>query len=71
MATESGADFSGVLCGRATWKEGVPVYAKQGAKALEDWLSKHGVDNINSVNAALKGARPWYVKFGLPPQSLA
>ncbi|MBA0085633.1 MAG: tagatose 1,6-diphosphate aldolase, partial [Acidobacteria bacterium Pan2503] len=42
MATESGTDYSGVLCGCATWKEGIPVYAKQGAKALEDWLQKEG-----------------------------
>ena len=40
--------FSGVLCGRATWKEGIPVYAKQGVKALEDWLGKEGVKNINA-----------------------
>src|SRR5215467_8940061 len=46
MAAESGTDYSGVLCGRATWKDGVPVYAKQGVKALEDWLSKEGVKNI-------------------------
>ena len=39
MATEAGTDFSGVLCGRATWKEGMPIYATKGAKALEDWLS--------------------------------
>ena len=39
MAAEAGTDYSGVLCGRATWKEGIPVYAKQGVKALEDWLS--------------------------------
>ena len=39
MAAEAGTDFSGVLCGRATWKEGIPVYAKQGVKALEDWLA--------------------------------
>src|ERR1043166_8174393 len=37
MASEAGTDYSGVLCGRATWKEGIPVYAKQGVKALEDW----------------------------------
>ncbi|MGB7683094.1 MAG: tagatose 1,6-diphosphate aldolase, partial [Candidatus Acidiferrales bacterium] len=35
LAAESGTNFSGVLCGRATWKEGIPVYAKQGLKALE------------------------------------
>src|SRR5438128_3764305 len=30
MASEAGTDYSGVLCGRATWKEGMPMYAKQG-----------------------------------------
>src|ERR1700686_2760992 len=46
MAAESGTDFSGVLCGRATWKEGIPIYAKDGAKALEDWVSEEGVKNV-------------------------
>ena len=64
MATEAGTDFSGVLCGRATWKEGIPVFAKQGPKALEDWLAKEGVKNINAVNAAIKSATPWYAKLG-------
>jgi tagatose 1,6-diphosphate aldolase len=65
MASESGTDFSGVLCGRATWKEGIPVYGKQGATALEDWLSNDGVKNINAVNAAIKSAKPWYAKLGM------
>ncbi|HEX6546349.1 MAG TPA: tagatose 1,6-diphosphate aldolase [Bryobacteraceae bacterium] len=64
MASESGADYSGVLCGRATWKDGIPVYAKQGAKALEDWLNVEGVKNINAVNDALKSAKPWHAKLG-------
>ena len=64
MATEAGAAFSGVLCGRATWKDGMPIYAKQGVKALEDFLSTQGVENINAVNAALKGATPWHKKLG-------
>src|SRR3984957_7011518 len=42
MAAEAGTDYSGVLCGRATWKEGIPVFAKHGAKALEDWLQREG-----------------------------
>ncbi len=62
MAAEAGTDYSGVLCGRATWKDGVPVYAKQGLKALEDWLSKEGVKNINAVNQAIKSAKPWHAK---------
>jgi len=65
MAAEAGTDFSGVLCGRATWKEGIPVYAKQGGKALEEWLQKEGVKNINSVNECLKSATPWHAKAGV------
>lgn len=65
MAADAGTDFSGVLCGRATWKDGIPVYAKQGLKALEDWLSVEGVKNIEAVNAALKPAKPWFAKAGV------
>lgn len=65
MAAEAGTDYSGVLCGRATWKEAIPVYAKQGVKALEDWLSDQGVKNIDAVNEAIKPAKPWYLKAGL------
>jgi tagatose 1,6-diphosphate aldolase len=71
MAAESGTDYSGVLCGRATWAEGVPVYGKQGIKALEDWLSKEGVKNIEAVNAAITSAKPWYLKAGLSQSALA
>jgi tagatose 1,6-diphosphate aldolase len=65
MATEAGTDFSGVLCGRATWKDGMPIYATKGVKALEEWLSTEGVKNIEAVNQALKGATPWTKKLGL------
>lgn len=64
LAAESGVNFSGVLCGRATWKEGIPVYAKQGAKALEDWLGDQGVKNIQNVNEHLKPAKPWFSFYG-------
>ncbi len=64
LAGESGTKFNGVLCGRATWKDGIPVFAKQGAKAFRDWLETTGVENINNVNNALKAATPWYEKFG-------
>ncbi|MFO1520218.1 MAG: tagatose 1,6-diphosphate aldolase [bacterium] len=60
LAAESGVKYNGVLCGRATWKEGIPVYAKSGAAALEKWLSDRGVQNIQALNAVLeKGAVPW------------
>jgi tagatose 1,6-diphosphate aldolase len=65
MASEAGTDYSGVLCGRATWKEGIPVYAKQGAKAMEDWMQDQGVKNINAVNAALSSAKSWRTKYGV------
>ncbi len=65
MAAEAGTDYSGVLCGRATWKDAVPVYAKQGVKALEDWLYDQGVKNINAVNDAIKSAKPWHAKYGV------
>jgi tagatose 1,6-diphosphate aldolase len=65
MAAEAGTAYSGVLCGRATWKEGIPVYAKQGFNALEDWLADQGVKNINAVNDAITPAKPWQLKAGL------
>ena len=64
LAGESGTNFSGVLCGRATWKEGIPVYAKQGPKALEAWMNDQGVKNIDNVNSKLKAAKPWFAFYG-------
>lgn len=64
LAAESGTRFSGVLCGRATWKDGMVVYARDGAAAFKHWLETVGVENISNVNAALKAATPWYTKFG-------
>jgi len=66
LAAEAGTAYSGVLCGRATWKDGIPVYGKQGIKALEDWLADEGLKNINAVNEAIKPAKPWQIKAGLP-----
>ncbi len=65
MAAEAGVPFSGVLCGRATWQDGIPVYAKQGLEALEAWLSDQGVKNIQLLNQVLaKGAKPWWTLYG-------
>jgi tagatose 1,6-diphosphate aldolase len=65
MAAESGTDYSGVLCGRATWKDGMPIYATKGLKALEDWLSTEGVKNIQAVNQATASAKSWQLKAGV------
>ncbi|MGA7092250.1 MAG: tagatose 1,6-diphosphate aldolase [Candidatus Acidiferrales bacterium] len=64
LAADARVSFSGVLCGRATWKEGIPVYAKQGVRALEDWLNDEGVKNINNVNSRLAAAKPWFNFYG-------
>jgi tagatose 1,6-diphosphate aldolase len=64
LVGESGVNFSGVLCGRATWKDGIPVYANKGVKALEDWLGVQGVKNIKNVNDRLTAARPWFGFYG-------
>ncbi|WP_263408709.1 tagatose 1,6-diphosphate aldolase [Terriglobus tenax] len=65
LSGESGTKFNGVLCGRATWYDGIAIYAKQGPKAFEDWLNTTGVENIENVNKALAAATPWYKKFGV------
>ena len=65
LAGESGAKFNGVLCGRATWKEGIPVYAKHGADAFRKWLETEGVKNINNVTSKLKAATSWHSIYGV------
>jgi tagatose 1,6-diphosphate aldolase len=65
LAAESGVKFNGVLCGRATWKDGIPVYAKEGAKAFEQWLRSKGVENIKNVNHSLKAATSWFPQYGV------
>ena len=65
LAGESGVKFNGVLCGRATWKEGIPVYAKQGAAAFRKWLETEGVKNIHNVNDKLKAATSWHSIYGV------
>ena len=64
LAAEAGTRFSGVLCGRATWKDGIAVYGKQGADAFRKWLEDEGVKNIENVNAHLKAAHPWFEFYG-------
>jgi tagatose 1,6-diphosphate aldolase len=64
LAGESGVRYAGVLCGRATWKDGMSGYGRDGASAFRRWLDSKGVENINNVNAALASASPWYSFYG-------
>jgi tagatose 1,6-diphosphate aldolase len=59
LIAECGARFNGVLCGRATWQDGIAVYAQRGPEALDEWLQTVGRENIQRVNHALKSAQPW------------
>jgi tagatose 1,6-diphosphate aldolase len=71
LAADSGVNFAGVLCGRATWQDGIPVYAQQGPDAFRQWLETQGVQNIEAVNECLKAASPWYSFYGVDsPQAL-
>jgi len=67
LAGETGVKYNGVLCGRATWKEGIPVYAKQGADAFRRWLETEGVKNIENVNEKLKTATSWFPLYDVEP----
>ncbi len=71
LAAESGVKFNGVLCGRATWKDGIPVYATQGANAFRKWLETEGVKNINNVNERLKAATSWHEMYGVKEPAMA
>jgi len=65
LAIEAGTSFSGVLCGRATWQDGIPIYAKEGSPGLERWLNDRGVQNIQALNEILtQGAKPWWTIYG-------
>src|SRR5580704_2760207 len=64
LAREAQVKFSGVLCGRATWKDGVPVFVDGGISALEDWLAERGIENIQNVNKRLGSATPWFTFHG-------
>ena len=59
LAAEAGTGYSGVLCGRAVWQEGIPVYVRDGRPALDDWLARDGTRNVERILECLKEARPW------------
>jgi tagatose 1,6-diphosphate aldolase len=65
LTAEANIKFSGVLCGRATWQEGIPIFAHEGLIALTHWLEDRGVKNIQAVNNVLaRCATPWWDVYG-------
>jgi tagatose 1,6-diphosphate aldolase len=68
MAAEAGVKFNGVLCGRATWKDGIPIFATDGGPPFRNWLQDQGVKNIENVNQRLKGATSWFPIYQAEPE---
>ena len=77
MATEAGTDFSGVLCGRATWKDGMPIYATKGRERWrtgfpprreEHRSGERGAEGRDAVGeeARRRGVRPISREFSPP-----
>ncbi|WP_314591890.1 tagatose 1,6-diphosphate aldolase [Paenibacillus terrigena] len=65
FAATAGANFCGVLCGRATWFDGVAAYGEGGDIGLATWLQTKGKENIDLLNAELeRGAKPWWSVYG-------
>ena len=63
FAKEAGSTFNGVLCGRATWKDGVPVFGEKGEQDGREWLRTEGRKNIEELNAVIKEtASSWFDK---------
>lgn len=65
FALESGVAFNGVLCGRATWQDGIPAFVSRGAEGLKEWLATQGAENMRKLNAILERAHPWHEKYNL------
>ena len=63
LAREAGSRYSGVLCGRATWQDGIGAYVRGGDTGLSAWLETYGVRNIKAVNEAIRSATPWNYSF--------
>ncbi|WP_125705839.1 tagatose-bisphosphate aldolase [Lacticaseibacillus daqingensis] len=60
FAKDAGSTFNGVLCGRATWKNGVKPFAAEGEEAGKTWLQTEGKANIDRLNKVLaETATPW------------
>lgn len=53
FAKEAGSTFNGVLCGRATWADGVGVFIQEGKEAAVEWLRTQGKENVDELNAVL------------------
>ncbi|WP_379946809.1 tagatose-bisphosphate aldolase [Enterococcus devriesei] len=64
FAKAAGSTFNGVLCGRATWANGVEPFITKGEAAAREWLQTEGRKNIDELNVVLKEtATSWHEKI--------
>lgn len=54
FAKKAGSTFNGVLCGRATWADGVEAYVVDGEDAAREWMRTKVRENIEALNEVLK-----------------
>ncbi len=63
LAARAGVGFSGVLCGRAIWQDGIAAYAQPGPTfdrdALDRWLGTSGAENLLAIRRLLTSAVSW------------
>jgi len=66
FANEAHSTFNGVLCGRATWKNGVAPFVEEGKDAVVSWLQAEGKENIEALNHVLhQTANSWHDKVSV------
>lgn len=54
FAKKAGSTFNGVLCGRATWADGVKAFCEGGEDGAVAWLRDQGRKNVEELNEVLK-----------------
>lgn len=63
FAHKAGSLFNGVLCGRATWKDGAEIYANKSEQDCRNWLLQEGTEKIKDLNNVLnRTATSWFNK---------
>lgn len=71
FAHEAGSTFNGVLCGRATWRNGVAPFSAQGIAAGQEWMRTEGKQNIEDLNAVIqRTASTWEDKVKVLPTEI-
>lgn len=54
FAKEGGSTFNGVLCGRASWANGVESFITEGEDNARKWMQETGRKNVEELNAVLE-----------------